>query len=116
MTARTIHRLLAAGACLLVAGGLSAADDPFAPLSSSPPRLNSAFTAYQPSPHFFPGRILRAKLADICEPPKAAVNTFAEPPPPANSTEARHDAPVAQSRDADQTSAPPFEERPTLET
>src|SRR5207249_4719740 len=52
MIARTHYRLTAAGACLLLAANLSAAGDAL-------PR--------QPSPHFFPGRILRSNAPALTE-------------------------------------------------
>src|SRR5437762_5018521 len=66
MIARTHYRLTAVGACLLLAANLSAASDAL-------PR--------QPSPHFFPGRILRSKAADVVESP-APANLQVTPQPP----------------------------------
>src|SRR5262245_4483352 len=113
MTARTSPRLLAAGACLLLAGGLSVANDA-APASQSPPRVGQpAFGDPQPSAHFFPGRFVTPKAPDRGEPQAPAP---ANQPEPVNQPEPTHEPPVAQPSVADQPLPPPLDEPPTLET
>ncbi|MBW8885015.1 MAG: hypothetical protein JF612_09630, partial [Planctomycetia bacterium] len=107
MTARISYRLLAAGICLLLAGGLSATDDTFITPPSSPPASQPAFGDRPPSPHFFPGRILRSKAADGLQPPIAEA---------ANRPQTPRDISIAPPHDDSEASAPLLEERRTLET
>src|SRR5689334_10716835 len=108
MTARTTHRLLAAGVCLLMAGGLSAADDAFAPPPPSSPGPGQTPSTQRPSPHFFPGRILQSKAA-VVEPP-APVPTSDQLPPTSDTGPLTSDLrpPISDLR--------LLEERPALET
>jgi hypothetical protein len=96
MTVRTHHRLLAAGFCLLLAGTTSAGGDAL---------------LKQPSPHFFPGRMLRSKSLDLAESAAPAND------PPTLTAQSNHEpAPSTSDPGPRASDLEPFNEPPTLET